>query len=112
MNHAWGNIAAKTSTQNAGRRLIQVSYRPEFWARHINFWQAKIGMVEKIEELKTNSQHGVFPARDFRVFHNGEVGIEVLWSTKAIPSLGKCNPVGRAIPRCTQSDQIGSMMPL
>src|SRR2546428_14180210 len=91
MNHAGRNVAAKTSTQNAGRRLIQVSYRPKVWARDINFWQAKIGMVEKIEELKTNSQHSVFPARNFRVFHDGEVGIEVPWSTKAIPSLGKCN---------------------
>jgi hypothetical protein len=30
-------------------------------------------MVEKIEELKPDSQRGVFPARYFRVLHNAEV---------------------------------------
>src|SRR5437773_10558500 len=66
-------------------------------------------MIKKIKELKTNAQHGIFPARDFCSFHNGEVSIEIVRSTKAIPSLGKCNrsAVTRSC-RCWQVPRIKS----
>ena len=44
-------------------------------------------MVEQIKKLKSDPQLGIFPTMDFRVLHNGEVGVEVAWPSKAVSAL-------------------------
>jgi hypothetical protein len=46
-------------------------------------------MVEEVEELEPDAQNSFLPTRDLRILHYGEVGIEVCWTTKAVPSLGE-----------------------
>ena len=46
-------------------------------------------MIEEVEELETDTQHALFPARNPSVLHDGEVGIEVAWPAEVIASLGE-----------------------
>ena len=62
---------------------------PESRIRDRVIWQAKIGVVEKIEKLEADAKLGIFAARDFCVLYDAEVGIEIAWSTETISALGE-----------------------
>src|ERR1700747_474060 len=44
-------------------------------------------MVEEVEELETDAQRGILPARNFGLFHDSEIGVEITRSTKPISAL-------------------------
>jgi len=46
-------------------------------------------MVEEIKKLEADAQLGTLPAWDFRVLHDGEIGVEITWPTEAISALGE-----------------------
>ena len=89
LDHPRRNITPETSTQDSGRRLLQVE-NPSVGCRQIRapvVRKSKVWMIEKVEELKTNTQLGILPVRDLRVFHDSEVSVEVAWPSKMISSL-------------------------
>ena len=55
LNNPRCRIASKTVTQDTGGWLFQVKDLPERLIRNIVIRKAKIGMVEEIEKLETNS---------------------------------------------------------
>ena len=79
----------RATTQDADGRLSQERDLPERLVRSKVIRGAKIGVVEEVEELKPDSQHGIFPTRNFRVLGDGEVGIEVPRCAEVIASLGE-----------------------
>ena len=55
LNHPGSCITSQAVTQDAGRGLFQVKDLPQSWRRNEVVREAKIRMVEEIEELKANS---------------------------------------------------------
>ena len=52
---------------------------------------AEIRMVEKVIELKTDSQHGIFPMRNLCVLHDAEIRVEIAWIAEMVASLSDRN---------------------
>jgi len=55
LNHPRGCITSQRITQDAGRGLFQVKDLPQSWRRNDVVREAKIRLVEEIEELEANS---------------------------------------------------------
>jgi len=87
LNHS----ESRTPAEDPGRGGVERLDLAECLVGTAIVWQAEVGVVEEIEELKPDPQHGIFPTADFRVFHDGEVGVEVAWPTKVVASLSKRN---------------------
>ena len=91
LNHPWSYIAAEAVAENAGRWLFQVADLAETWIGAVVIGPTKIRMIEEVEELETDPQHSIFPARDLGVFHDAEIGIEIARIAEAVASLSKGN---------------------
>ena len=50
---------------------------------------AKIRVVEEVEELETDPQQALLPTGELRVFHDRKVGVEVTWAAEATVPLGE-----------------------
>src|SRR5439155_25734951 len=82
--------ASPSTTQNAGRWLLQVGDPAEkLTVRNTSNGKPKIRMVEEVEELETYPQQALLPTGDPGGFHNGKVGVEVTWAAEAIVPLGE-----------------------
>src|SRR5215475_14471277 len=55
-------------------------------------------MIEEVEKLETNSQHGIFPTGQLGVLHNAEIRIEKTQPAKVIAPLRESyrRPIARA----------------
>src|SRR5271154_2813157 len=77
LDHAGGNIASKTRSQDASRWHL---HRLDLSKRRVRtgiIGRAEIRVIEKIKELKTETQHYFVATDDARVLHDREVGIEI-----------------------------------
>src|ERR1700730_9650789 len=91
LNHSGSYIASQTSTQNARRRLLEKLDLAESLVGNAVIRKTEIGVVEQVEELESNPEHTLLPARNPGVLHEREVGVEVVWSAKAVASLDEGN---------------------
>ena len=98
LNHPLRDIGAESRPENAGRGLLQVVDLAECLVRHPIVGIRKIRMIEEIEKLRADRQHGIFPVVYLRVFYDREVAIEVIRSSKTIATLcqGNCGATARS----------------
>src|ERR1700733_723553 len=87
LNHTRSRITSDTRTHNAGGWLFQIEDLSECRVGTGSIRKAKIGMVEQIKKLESESQLGIFPTMDFSILHDGKIGIEVARPPKAVSAL-------------------------
>ena len=75
LDHPLRDIGAEPRPENARRRLLLVDDLAKGLICHPIVGIPKIGMVEKIEELRADRQHGVFS--NLCIFHDREVSVEI-----------------------------------
>jgi len=90
-----GRIASDAASQDTGRWLLQPKNLSERWVGEPWVGEAKIRVIQNVEELQTDPQLATLPVGNFRVFHNHEIGV----NTTGSPSYGPCFiPVGTVGP--------------
>jgi hypothetical protein len=87
LNHSRSRITSDTTAHDAGRRLLQIQDLPKGLVGTEIIGEAKIGVVQEVEELETNAKRGVLA--EFRVLHDSEVGIEISWPAEVVASLSE-----------------------
>ena len=89
LNHPGGDVCVESRSENTRRGLLLIENLAEGLIGRPVIGKSKVGMVEKIEKLKTDSEHTAFPMGNVCVFHNGEVCRDVVRSAKTVPALRK-----------------------
>ena len=89
LNHSGRDIASKTVSEYASGRLFQIEDLAECEVRTEVIGETKVGMIEEVEELKSDPQGCRLPAGNSRVLRDSQVGVEVAGSAESIAPLSE-----------------------
>jgi len=89
LNHTARDICIESRSQNAGWGLLLIENLAKCIVRAPIIGKSEIDMVKEIEKLKADRQDTGFPMRNFRIFHDREVCVDVARTSITVTALRK-----------------------